>query len=91
MREVEANAGNCCGRVIPNAGKAAYLLDHCWKTTRIAHEPCGLLQIPCAVIIAKTSPVREQLWFWWGSVGFHAEMEAKTLAKANARNVEHER
>ena len=34
---------------------------------------------------------REQLWFWWGSVGFHAEMEAKTLAKVNARTVEHER
>jgi hypothetical protein len=34
---------------------------------------------------------REQLWFWWGGIGFLAEMEAKTLAKEKVRSGERER
>lgn len=34
---------------------------------------------------------REQLWFWWGGVGFFSEMQAKTLAKEKARSDERER
>jgi hypothetical protein len=34
---------------------------------------------------------RERLWFWWGGVGFFAEVQARTLATEKARSVERER
>jgi hypothetical protein len=34
---------------------------------------------------------RERLWFWWGGVGFFAQVQANTMDKAKARSGEHER